>query len=395
MRLLFVVDGRSPIALNWICYFINNGDEVHLVSTFPCQPEAGLASFEFIPVAFSGIKSNNIASKIISKRVDLPHGDRGFSGFVPLRLRTALRQWLGLLTIPEAARRLAIIVDRIKPDIVHAMRIPFEGMLATRADLRTPLLISVWGNDFTLHARSNPWMAAYTRQALRGTTSLHTDCRRDLHLAQKWGFASNKPSIVLPGAGGVQLDVFYPPSERNAMPVIINPRGFRAYLRSDTFFRAIPLVQAKLPRARFVCPGMAGEPEAQRWLGKTRMYEAVELLPLQSREQMADLFRMAQVAVSPSTHDGTPNTLLEAMACACFPIAGDIESLREWIIPGENGLLVNPGDATALAEAILQAYSDSELLQRASEINLGLIKGRAEYKTVMGRAGEFYKNLVI
>lgn len=390
MRLLFVVDGRSPIALNWIRYFIENEDEVHLASTFPCQAEPGLAYFEVIPVAFSGVKSVKGPRTSTGQKNNLPPVSRGLSGFVPVGLRTGLRQWLGPLTIPGAARRLAELVSRIKPDLVHAMRIPYEGMLAARANLQIPLLISVWGNDFTLHARSNPWMASYTRLALRQARALHTDCRRDLRLAREWGFASDRPSIVLPGGGGVKSDVFYPPSQREPLPVIINPRGFRAYVRSDTFFRAIPLVLAKLPQARFLCPGTAGEPQAQRWLAEYGISKAVELLPLQSREQMAKLFRKSQVAVSPSTHDGTPNTLLEAMACGCFPVAGDIESLREWITPGKNGLLVDPGDATALAEAIIQAYSNPALCEGAEQINHDLIASRAEYKEVMLQADKFY-----
>ena len=37
-----------------------------------------------------------------------------------------------------------------------------------------------------------------------------------------------------------------------------------------------------------------------------------------------------------------PEAILEAMALGCFPIAGDIESVREWITPGVNGILVDP-----------------------------------------------------
>jgi len=44
MRLLFIADGRSPIALNWISHFVESGHEVHLVSTFPCQQKLDLAS---------------------------------------------------------------------------------------------------------------------------------------------------------------------------------------------------------------------------------------------------------------------------------------------------------------------------------------------------------------
>ena len=109
---------------------------------------------------------------------------------------------------------------------------------------------------------------------------------------------------------------------------------------------------------------------------------------------MSDLFRQAQVAVSPSFHDGTPNTLLEAMACGCFPVVGDIESLREWITPGVNGLLVDPADPQALAEAVLVALEQPDLRQRAAAHNLELIAERAEYGRVMLQAEAFYKQLV-
>ncbi len=101
-----------------------------------------------------------------------------------------------------------------------------------------------------------------------------------------------------------------------------------------------------------------------RWVRELDLDEHVSLLPLQTRAQMAGHFQQALVAVSPSTHDGTPNTLLEGMACACFPIAGDIESLREWIVPGVNGLLVDPGDPAALADGILLALDQRELRLR-------------------------------
>jgi hypothetical protein len=33
MKILYVADGRSPIAQNWIRYFAERGDEVYLAST--------------------------------------------------------------------------------------------------------------------------------------------------------------------------------------------------------------------------------------------------------------------------------------------------------------------------------------------------------------------------
>ena len=81
------------------------------------------------------------------------------------------------------------------------MRIPFEGMVASSAKTDAPLLVSVWGNDFTLHAESTPLMASYTGKTLEKADALHADCKRDIRLGVGRGFDCTKPSVVLPGGG--------------------------------------------------------------------------------------------------------------------------------------------------------------------------------------------------
>ena len=104
--------------------------------------------------------------------------------------------------------------------------------------------------------------------------------------------------------------------------------------------------------------------------------------------------RSAQIVVSPAIHDGTPNSLLEGMACGCFPIAGDLESIREWITPGQNGLLVDPNDPQAIADAILLGLERKDLRQDAAGFNANIIATRAEYGTNMKRVVEFYKEVI-
>lgn len=389
MKLLFVADGRSAIALNWIRYFIAREHEVHLVSTFQCVPEPGLASFSFVPVAFSEVKPGDHTKKIQGN-----FQKNFFWSASMLRSRTLARQWLGPFTIPHAGQKLRAVIGRLHPDLVHAMRIPYEGMLATAANPVAPFLISIWGNDFTLHAPSTPWMAAGTRKTLHRVSGLHADCFRDIRLAHAWGFPEARPYKVLPGAGGVQSDLFFPGSQRAPQPLVINPRGFRAYIRTDTFIRSIPIILKKRPDVRFVCPAMDNEYTVHKWVEELGIGQSIELLPPISRSQMAELFRKAWVAVSPSTHDGTPNTLLEAMACGCFPVAGDLESIREWIVPGINGLLVDPSSPQELAEAILEAVNNVVLRKTASEKNLNLIRERAAYERVMAEAERFYLSLI-
>ncbi|MBN1537592.1 MAG: glycosyltransferase family 4 protein [Anaerolineales bacterium] len=390
MRLLFVIDGRSPIALNWVEYFVQTGHEVHLVSTRPCTSNLPLTSLNIIPVAFGEVAGRQSGNR---------GGDPSWlRTLIPVRWRTVIKQRVAPRTLPSAARHLQQLISEIKPDLVHAMRIPYEGMLTALAGPDSPLLVSVWGNDFTLHASSTPRMRNLTRLTLQRADALHTDCERDRRLATAWGFSPQKPIITLPGAGGVRLNMFKASAldreKGKKEPLIINPRGVRAYVRNDTFFNAIPLVLAQEPQARFICPGMAGESQILNQIERLDISQSVTLLSKMPQADMATLFRQSDIAVSITEHDGTPNTLLEALACGCFPIAGDIETLREWITPGMNGFLVPPGDPQALAQAILLALEQPELRQRAKAINLQMIKERADYYEVMPRVLAFYQSLI-
>ena len=391
MRLLFIADGRSATARNWISDFISVENEVHLISTSHCKVIFGLASMQVLPVAFSGTGAPSPSTEDGNPRI---LGKIRQSA--PIPVRTFIRQWLGPLTLPRTSHRLSEMIKKIQPDLVHAMRYPFEGILAAQADPAAPLIVSVWGNDFTLHAKSNPLIGRATRRALQRTDALHTDCQRDLHLARMLGFSAEKPAVVLPGSGGVRSSIFYPPEAQRPAepPVIINPRGFRTYIRNDVFFKAIPIVLEKYPKARFICPAMDNELQARGWVQEYGIQESVELLPLIPQGRLADLFRQSHLVVSPSTHDGSPNTLLEAMACGCFPVAGDIESIREWLVDGENSLLVDPGNPDALAAAILRAIEDTAFRERAVAANLEMIRQRANFETVMVQAHNFYAEVL-
>lgn len=408
MKICFIADARSPIARNWIQGIVARGHDVHVLSSYPAKTDAIVgAKIYQVPFGFnrlarvghdgrsSGAKRFAITTKLLAelrsgKMAELPNMVRG---------------WLGPWELQRHVEPLRALIEKISPDFVHAMRLPFEGIAAAQAVHGIPLLISIWGNDLTLHAERYPLVAQLTRQALARTDALHCDCHRDLKLAKTWGFEAGKPSVVLPGGGGIQTGLFTSQGAAGVeirkqlaipddAPVIINPRGFRAYVRNDTFFRAIPMVLQKHPRARFLALGMEGNPIALRWTADLRIHRSVRLLPVVSRERIAELFRASQIATSITEHDGTPNTLLEAMASGCFPIAGNIESVREWIRSGENGFLCDPASPEAVAEAICQAIREPALREQAAIANQQLVNQRAEHRSVMAAADAFYSDFV-
>ena len=69
-------------------------------------------------------------------------------------------------------------------------------------------------------------------------------------------------------------------------------------------------------------------------------------------DTVPDLYRQADVFVSPTYAEGFSNTILEAMASGLAVVSTHSVGVSDCLRDGENGLLVNPGDVPALAKAL-------------------------------------------
>jgi len=88
--------------------------------------------------------------------------------------------------------------------------------------------------------------------------------------------------------------------------------------------------------------------------------------------ELLDLYQNADIFVLPSEREGMPLVLLEAQAMGLPVVATDISGNRDVIVNGVNGLLIPPGDAEALREALLRIVSDLDDYQRMSEASRNL-----------------------
>ena len=408
MRILLIADGRSPITKGWLSGLMEMGHSITLISSFPCDIPLQPIKMVVIPVAFGKLAGQSQATTLrfsagASQRSKALR--RMIGRFRPTFLSG--RYWLGpaSLFMSGDIKRFREVVNESHPDLVHALRIPFEGMLGSFLPASMPLVVSIWGNDLTLHAQGSPWMGSLTRGSLHRANGLMADTNRDLRLAQSWGYREDGPTLCVPGSGGIDLEKIEHCFEEvlpaiagsipEHTPLVVNPRGFRpGSLRMDTFFASIPLVLERVPEAMFLCPAMAGQEEANRWVMKLGIESQVRLLPTLPQEQLWSIFHQAQVYVSPSVHDGTPNSFLEALACGCFPVVGGIESFGEWLQHGKNGLLVDATDPAALANGILQALEFPDLRHQAAITNQHLIADRAEVSRVRPKIAAFYEQVL-
>lgn len=385
MRVLMVADATSPFTQQWVIGLRRRGCEVLLVSSRPLAEAGGEIADFSVPLALSNQSSRS------SRKVKA----RAQSSARMLKFATEVRRTIAPLEALRSARLIERQIRTYEPHLVHAMRIPMEGIATAAAMQRTdiPLVTSIWGNDLTLHAAHNPVVARYTRRTLRRTSALHVDCQRDANLAKSWGYA--RASVLhVPGSVGVDTSIFY----RAANPLtpdvphhFISARGVREYVRNDTLLAAAALLKAKGYSFRLTCVGTDGSTEMRREITRLGMQDLIRLTPVMSRTSLSDLFRAADTAMSITEHDGTPNTLLEAMASGLLPIAGDLASIREIISHGVNGLLCPPASSEAVAVAMATAIEDSSLRGRAIALNQKFIEGFANVDVNLDRILDFYE----
>lgn len=78
------------------------------------------------------------------------------------------------------------------------------------------------------------------------------------------------------------------------------------------------------------------------------------------RDVIVDALQGTGVYAIPSTYEGLPMALLEAMSCGCAVVGSAIPAIAEVVSDGVDGLLVGTEDPPALAAAIARAYAERD-----------------------------------
>jgi len=89
--------------------------------------------------------------------------------------------------------------------------------------------------------------------------------------------------------------------------------------------------------------------------------------------EILKFYRVADLYALPSYVEGLPIALLEAMAMGVPSISTNVYAIPEAVLDHETGLLVPPGDADALATAIIELRNDAALRKKLSENGRALV----------------------
>lgn len=115
--------------------------------------------------------------------------------------------------------------------------------------------------------------------------------------------------------------------------------------------------------------------------------DAIIYLGYQS--EVAKYLSAADIFVLPSSIEGFPLSIIEAMAMKVAVVASDVGAVAEIIDSGHEGIVVRPGSVYEIAQAISKLQKDPQLL--ASIKSAGRVKVEAKYSNVV--LGKNYTNL--
>jgi glycosyltransferase involved in cell wall biosynthesis len=129
--------------------------------------------------------------------------------------------------------------------------------------------------------------------------------------------------------------------------------------RHDDFLDAAARLQTRWPDARFLIVG-DGERRAPLEAAARRHGLADRVTFLGWRRDLDRIYADLDVVVLTSANEGSPVSLIEAMAAARPVVATRVGGVPDLVEHGVNGLLVPPGDPPAVADAITTLLADAD-----------------------------------
>src|SRR5690606_35836600 len=150
----------------------------------------------------------------------------------------------------------------------------------------------------------------------------------------------------------------YPPNPQ--APHIMVARNLEPIYGIDVALRAFAVVAAKLPAARLSIAGSGPlRQELEQLAATLGVADRVRFTGRLDRDQMAALYREADLSLNPSHVDNMPNSVLESLASGVPVVSTDVGGVPFIVEHGRTALLVPANDAQAMGAAALQILTDS------------------------------------
>lgn len=173
----------------------------------------------------------------------------------------------------------------------------------------------------------------------------------------------------------VDLEKFHPAEQPPATPHIVLARNLEPLYDIDSGLRAMAALLRIHPRARMSIAGSGPERGRLEALAtELGIADAVRFTGRLDSHQMAALYREASLSLNTALADNMPNSVLEALACGLPVVSSNVGGVPFLVRHEETALLVEAGDAAAMASAMARLIEDDHLRQKLVLQGLQLVQ---------------------
>lgn len=192
------------------------------------------------------------------------------------------------------------------------------------------------------------------------------------------------------------------PAVRPSVPQVVSVGRLVSKKGFDVLVEAIAILRRDGIEARLLIAGEPGDDEVRirTLVEHHQLTDVVEFLGIVNQQQLFDLycrstvFALACRVDDSGDRDGIPNVLMEAMAAGLPVVSTAISGIPELVAEGANGLLVDPEDPRALADALLRVIKDPQLASDLAAAGRATIAQRFDGCQLAGQLAELFADSV-
>jgi glycosyltransferase involved in cell wall biosynthesis len=351
-----IADGRSIHTQRWAEYFAAKGHEVHLITYDPVGRQIPGVSEHVISSFWKNLYLSFLPREISIKR----------------------------------------LVKTIQPDLIHAHFITKYGFHLISLPIR-PLIVSAWGDDILILPKRNRLLWFFTKNVLETVDRIYAVSGNiRTHIIDDFDIPPQKVRYL---PFGIDTDLFSP-ENKNSHNVqttieIFNNRGFFPVYDGEMLIRGFAVAYARDHRLRLTLKGNG--PEERKIRDLVTSLGLGEVVTFREKTEYAKVphdYHRADIFITTSRSDGTPVSLLEAMASAVPCIATAVGGIPEWIDDKKTGILIPSGSPEKVAEAILLLARDPTLRHSLGTAARATILQKGQWKVLMALAEKDYEELI-
>lgn len=215
------------------------------------------------------------------------------------------------------------------------------------------------------------------------------------HLIEDEGVPADRIHLCY---NGIDTDAFFPasgdrPGKLSGATVIGVICALRPEKDLATLIRAFAAIREEFPGLRLLIVGSGPEESPLKALAdELKVTNACHFEP--GTSEVVRWMRCIDIFVLPSLSEALSNSLMEAMACGCCPVASRVGGNPELVTPNETGLLFKPGSVMDLVSQLRILLTDTDARRRMAEASATRIHSEFTHHAASSQMAQIYENLL-